>query len=472
VHPKRVRAVLLYAAGDMLATLLAWCAFFLFRKIAVEGISWHLLADIWTDTRFRSALIVLPVYWGIFYFLFNFYTDLYRKSRLTELSRTLVLNLLGCIILFFALLLDDQIRDYTDYYLLFGMLYLFHTGAILLSRMSMLTIAKMQLKNGKRSYNTIIVGGTSKATDVYKAIHKKQDGFHRFIGFVTVNDQKENGLSSYLPRQGTYQELPEIIVKEDIEEVVIAIDSSEHNLLYKIVNQFLGYKVRIRILPDAYDFITGNIHTGNVTGEALIEIEDHPLLPWQRVLKRIFDIVASLFVLIFFSPFLLWIAWRVKRSSPGPILFFQKRTGQYGEPFTMVKFRSMYEGAEEAGPQLSRTEDPRITPWGRTMRKYRLDELPQFINVLLGNMSIVGPRPERPHFIEQIVQTAPEYKLLLRIAPGITSWGMVQYGYASSVKEMLTRMRYDLLYLHNQSFTLDIKILLFTILIILKGKGK
>ena len=456
----------------MLAALLAWCAFFLFRKLTVEELSWHLLENVWSDPKFKSALVFIPLFWALYYFLFNFYTDIYRKSRLTELSRTVALNLPGIIVLFFLLLLDDRIRDYKDYYLLFGALYLLHTTVVAGARTIMLSIAKVQLRNGSRSYNTLIVGGTEQATQVYKAISKKHDGFHRFVGFVTVNEQKENGLAKHIPRLGTFHDLPGIIEKEQVEEVIIAIESSEHNLLHKIVNQFLGYRVRIRILPDAYDFITGNIHTGNVTGEALIEIEDHPLLPWQRALKRAFDIASSMFVLIFLSPLFLWVAWRVKRSSPGPILYLQERVGMHGHPFTMIKFRSMYQGAEDDGPQLSRNEDPRITTWGRTMRKYRLDELPQFFNVLLGNMSIIGPRPERAHFIEEITRIAPEYKLLLRIKPGITSWGMVQFGYASSIQEMVQRMRYDLLYLHNQSFTLDIKILLFTILIILKGKGK
>jgi len=472
VQTHRIRALLTYITGDILAAMAGWCLFYLFRKLAIEHVTWNVVQEAVGDIQFRSAILLIPAYWVVFYFLFNFYTDVYRKSRLSELTRTAGLSLLGCVILFFLLLLDDRIKRYHDYYLLIGGLYVLHTAMTMAFRMTILTYTKSQVADGRMSYNTVIVGGTGQATQIYKSISKKSDGFYRFMGFVSVNEKKENGLSSYIPCLGNYADLTDIIEKKGIEEVIIAIESSEHSLLYKIINQFLGQKVRIRILPDAYDFITGNILTGDITGEALIEIEDHPLLPWQRVAKRLFDLFFSAAVLLLTSPLLLVIALKVKMGSPGPVFLLQERLGQYGQPFNMVKFRSMFHNAEEDGPQLSRTDDPRITPFGRTLRKYRLDELPQFFNVILGNMSVIGPRPERSHFIDQITKTAPEYKLLLRIRPGITSWGMVQFGYASTVEEMITRMRYDLLYLHNQSITLDIKILLYTVLIILKGKGK
>ncbi|HYC28535.1 MAG TPA: exopolysaccharide biosynthesis polyprenyl glycosylphosphotransferase, partial [Chitinophagaceae bacterium] len=388
----------LYITGDIFAAIMAWCIFYLFRKLAVEEISWDLFTHITGDPRFRWGIVAIPLYWITWYFLFNFYTDIYRKSRLTELSRTIGLSLLGCVILFFGTLLDDRIRGYSDYYLLIGALFIIHAGITLISRMLILTWAKSKIRSGKYKYNTVIVGGTQQATNIYKAISKRKDGSYNFKGFVSVNELNENGLSKHLPSLGKYQDLPKIIADNEIEDVVVAIESSEHNLLYKIINQFLGQKIRIRILPDAFDFITG-IHTGDIIGEALIEIEDHPLPPWQRAMKRLFDIVFSALVLIFASPLFLGLGWKVKRSSPGQVFFFQERIGQYGQPFRMVKFRSMYKGAEDDGPQLSKTEDPRITPFGRTLRKYRLDELPQFFNVLIGNMSLVGPRPERSHFI-------------------------------------------------------------------------
>ena len=189
-------------------------------------------------------------------------------------------------------------------------------------------------------------------------------------------------------------------------------------------------------------------------------------------MKRMFDIVASLFAMIILSPVYLITAVIIKCTSRGPVFYAQERIGYRGKPFKMHKFRSMYVDAEANGPALASDDDPRITPFGRFMRKVRLDEIPQFYNVLKGTMSIVGPRPERQYYIDQIVQRSPEYLLLQRVKPGITSWGQVKYGYAENVDEMLERMRYDLLYLENMSLATDVKIMLYTVLIILQGRGK
>jgi lipopolysaccharide/colanic/teichoic acid biosynthesis glycosyltransferase len=158
-------------------------------------------------------------------------------------------------------------------------------------------------------------------------------------------------------------------------------------------------------------------------------------------------------------------------SSRGPLFYKQERIGKNGKPFTIYKFRSMYVDAEQNGPELSSEKDPRITPFGRFMRKSRLDEIPNFINVLKGDMSLVGPRPERQHFIDQIIEKAPQYIQLLKVRPGITSWGQVKYGYAKNIDEMVRRMKYDLIYLDNMSLYVDFKIMIYTFLTILKRKG-
>jgi len=193
---------------------------------------------------------------------------------------------------------------------------------------------------------------------------------------------------------------------------------------------------------------------------------------WEMILKRLIDIVVSIIVLIILAPLYFYIAIRVRLSSKGPILYKQDRIGKNNKAFQILKFRSMRENAEKDGPQLSHDDDPRITSWGKVMRKWRLDELPQLFNVLIGEMSLVGPRPERQYYIDQIMEKAPHYKHLLKIRPGITSWGQVKYGYASNLDQMLQRLKYDIIYLENMSIGLDVKILFYTILVLFQGKGK
>ena len=221
-----------------------------------------------------------------------------------------------------------------------------------------------------------------------------------------------------------------------------------------------------------YQHLAGMVKMGNVFGAVLIEIETNVLPPWQKFLKRTFDIVTSILVLTLGLPFYVLIAALVKLGSKGPIFYTQERIGLGGKPFYIIKFRSMKVDAEAAGPQLSKEEDPRITTMGKYLRKTRLDEFPQFWNVLVGDMSVVGNRPERQFFIDQIMQKAPHYKRLQKIKPGITSWGQVKYGYAENVDEMVERLQYDLLYLENISIMLDLKILIYTVIIMLQGRGK
>jgi polysaccharide biosynthesis protein PslA len=228
----------------------------------------------------------------------------------------------------------------------------------------------------------------------------------------------------------------------------------------------------IKISPDMYDIISGSVRTNNVLGAVMIEIYPELMPDWQRVIKRALDITISILVMIFLSPLYLFAAIKVKLSSAGSIFYKQERIGLHGKPFSIIKFRSMFANAEEQGPALSKEDDPRITPWGKFMRKWRIDELPQFYNILISDMSLVGPRPERKFFIDQICKTHSHYQYLHKVKPGLTSWGMVKYGYAENVEQMKERMKYDLLYIKNCSLALDTKIMFYTILVILQGRGK
>ena len=455
----------LFLVSDYLSGLVSWALFFFFRKTLIENQAFEM------DLNFWLGIALIPLFWMVLYFVQGTYIEIRRMFRLKLLNLTISISVIGSLIIFFSIILDDQVRSYEGYYWNLLILFVVHFGVTFTPRLLINTWLVHTIRKPNNGFKTVIIGGTETAVDILEEIKKNDKNVNSFVGYINMNGN-DRQLDGKLPYLGHFDDLDMVSKEIEVDEYIIAVESSEHNKLMQIMLKIDNGRARIKTLPDTYVILSGSVKMTNIYGALLLDVQSDAMPFWQKVLKRIIDLSMSFVAVIVLIPFYLFSAVAVKFSSPGPIFFLQDRIGKDGRVFKIFKFRTMYVNSEKNGPQLSSENAPRITRIGSFMRKTRLDEFPQFFNVLLGHMSIVGPRPERKFYIDQIAKIEPQYNQLTKVRPGITSWGQVKYGYAENVDQMLQRMKFDLLYLKNRSISLDIKIMLHTLLIVIRAEGK
>lgn len=427
-------------------------------------------------------LLIFTVAWIILFFFSGMYRDWYKESRLDEflvVTRTVAIG----VGVFFLIISADELILFartgkppalfsrTQFVTLatYGGCMLFFAAT---NRFSMHTLLAWLFRKGIARNNVLIIGANPSGEKLLRELsHYPHQGYH-VVGFVDDDGRKKGTSCGGLPMLGTYSDLPLIVKKESIKGIIISEVSNSPNEITRIIDYCGDMRVTIYMVPSLMDVITGHLKTNQIFGIPLMVLLQDHMPPWEAQIKRIMDIAVSSAVLVLGAPAWIAVAAVVRLTSSGPAVFKQERIGRNGKPFVMMKFRSMYEDAEKhTGPQWATEDDPRITPVGKFLRKTRLDEIPQFINVLKGEMSLVGPRPERAYFIEQLRKEIPWYVRRIKMKPGITGWAQVKHKYDESIEDVKQKVLYDLYYFENMSIVLDLKIILRTVMVVFTGKG-
>ncbi len=466
-HRQRIK----YVLGDYVMSNLAWFSYNIARYQMGHVAGYNYLEGYLKSDIVLLGQLFFPLMMMVTYIFSGYYNNVVRKSRVQELLTTMASAGINTLMIFFLALINDVIgvrsTDYEMIFILWALLF----GFVYLVRAIITNVASRNIKSRKWTFPTLVIGNGSAAhAFVNKLNSRRKSSGYEVKGFVNIpgeNPVKGNPLPCY-----ELEELKEVCEQEQIWELIVVPTRDDTTQTMNAINHLFALGLPIMISPEYFNKMQTPVTISDLYGEPLVNISRSSMSDSGKNLKRAIDVVVSMVALVVLMPLYLIVSIIIKATSPGPIFYLQERVGLHNKPFNIIKFRSMIQNAESSGqPQLTSDNDPRITPFGRFMRKYRIDELPQFWNVLKGEMSIVGPRPERQYYVNQIIERVPAYALLHQVRPGITSMGMVKYGYAQNVDEMVTRVSYDLMYLNNMSLKNDIKILIYTVKIVFTGRG-
>lgn len=463
--PKSKEKILLLIT-DFITINLAWLVY---SYIRLET-GWFALI---IAPEFLLPMLVIYFYWLIIFTFVGMYRTWFALSRFDEISTLFKASFFGIFLLFFLIFIDDYLHNVATatrilIFIYWG-LFLFFVGS---GRIIIRSVQRNLLIKGIGRRNGLIIGFNPKAKEVLDSVLTAPALGIDIKAFVAVNNENIGKDYKGIKVENTIDQLIGIINQFNVKEIIIALEKEDHDVLVDVISKTEGKNINLKIVPDLYEILSGQARTSQIYGMPLIDIMPELMPEWEKKLKRVIDLIISLLILVLSAPITILTAIAIKIDSKGPVLFKQERLGQNGKPFNVLKFRSMIQDAEKyTGPVWSQKDDPRVTRMGKFVRKVRIDEIPQMFNVLKGEMSLVGPRPERAYFVEKLSQEIPYYKRRLKVRPGITGWAQIKHKYDESIEDVKIKIKYDLFYIENMSLRMDFKILLRTVFVVLFGKG-